>query len=76
MASLGDDIKALAGFTELRSLRLYGQGVTDEAMKAIGGMKKLEDLDVGAVKQTLTDAGLKEFAGLTEMRRLPCGALP
>lgn len=49
----------LAGLTEMRSSGLYGQQVTNAGMKALGGMKKLESLDVGGVTTKLTDEGLK-----------------
>jgi hypothetical protein len=42
--------------------------VTDEAMKAIGKMEKMEVLNLGSTK--ITDAGLAELKGLKNLRRV------
>ena len=54
--------------TELRSLDLWGTGITDEGLEHLGGLKNLQGL---CVSDTLvTDHGLLRLKGLTRLKIL------
>jgi hypothetical protein len=54
-----DDLRHLAGLTQLRSLRLDGAQVTDSGMKHLEGLTRLEDLALNAT--FVTDDGAERL---------------
>jgi hypothetical protein len=65
----GPLLKTIAGLKSLRSLNVGGSLLlTDEGLKELAGMKKLQGLYLFYAR--VTDAGLKELAGLKDLRAL------
>jgi hypothetical protein len=63
-----EDLKDLAGLTNLRALYLFYMPVTDADLKHIAGLKHLQVLDLSATK--VSGAGIKALAGLKDLRWL------
>jgi len=63
-----DDLRQVAGLTELESLRLAGTGLTDAGLNHIAAAKSLRELDVS--KTAVTDRGLASLASLAALEQL------
>jgi hypothetical protein len=54
----------------LRGLNLSGTAVTDDSLKHLAGLTKLEYLSLGGTP--ITDAGLEHLRGLVHLKELQC----
>jgi hypothetical protein len=66
--NVGDGIVCLSKLRDLRELHLHGTQVGDVGAAGLAALVNLEDLDLGYTR--VTDAGLKNLAGLTQLRKL------
>jgi len=64
-----EDLKDLAGLSELQTLDLARTRVTDAGLKGLVELKQLQTLDL-SYNAGLTDAGLKELTGLPQLQTL------
>ncbi len=70
-----EDLKYLAGLSELRELVLNNAQITDAGLSQLSRLKELRWLNLaGATK--LTDAGLIHLSGLTNLQRLYLFTVP
>jgi hypothetical protein len=64
-----DDLACLSDLTALEELHLCGGGIGDAGLAHLGGLTRLERLEVGGGSE-LTDEGFKDLAGLRRLERL------
>lgn len=79
-------IRSLLGdnfFNEVRAVHFYGADATDDSLRSLEGLTRLQEVDLGLTKQTnvgvmrvqqnhlrVSDAGLLSLKGLTNLRYL------
>jgi hypothetical protein len=63
-----EDVASLKVFPEVRELRLYGEGVTDDSLAVLEKMNELRGLTLSCPK--VTDAAVDHFKQMTELTTL------
>ena len=61
-------MQSLAGMTKLRKFWARDTRITDKTLKILGGLRELEDLDIGGTD--ITEAGVADLARLTGLKKL------
>lgn len=66
------DFRDLAALSDLQELRLSGEGISDNIMPTVGGLKKLRELSLHEPlpKKKITDEGVKSLSGLKNLEIL------